>query len=96
MTIGNAMNFIKRVINDSELRERLNTAPSKRERDEILSDERLQFKHHEFEEAYRNLLTLCSEMEAADQLKEFKSWWEFLNYSLEPGIFSGACNGCSS
>ena len=43
MTIGNAMNFIKRGINDRELRERLNAAASIRGRDEILSAERLQF-----------------------------------------------------
>jgi hypothetical protein len=96
MTIGNAMAFIKRGINDSELRDRLNTAPSIRGRDEILSDERLQFAHHEFEDAYHNLLTLCKEVEAADQLKEFKSWWAFLTYSLEPDPCSSPCNGCCS
>ena len=96
MTIGNAMAFIKRGINDSELRDRLNTAPSIRGRDEILSDERLQFTHYEFEDAHRNLLTLCKAAEAADQLNEFKSWWEFLTYLLEPGTCSSACNGCCS
>jgi hypothetical protein len=83
MTIRNAMSFIKSGVNDRKLRERLNTALSIRGRDKILSDGGLQFTHHEFEEAYHNLLTSCGEMEAADQLKEFKRWWEFLTYSLE-------------
>ncbi len=96
MTIGNAMDFIKRGINDSELRERLNTAQSIEGRDKILADERLQFTYHEFEDAYRNLLTLCKEVEAADQLNEFKSWWAFLTYLLEPDTCSSVCNGCRS
>jgi hypothetical protein len=96
MTIGNAMDFIKRGINDGELRDRLNTAHSMGGRDKILSDEHLQFTHYEFEEAYRNLLTLCKEVEAADQLNEFKNWWAFLSYLLEPGTCSSACNGCCS
>lgn len=94
MTIGNAMNFIKRGINDSDLRDRLNTAPSLEARDQILSDEHLQFTHHEFEDAYRNLLIQCAAAEAADQLKEFKNWWEILTCLLAPGPCSSACNGC--
>ena len=90
MTIGNAMDFIKRGINDSELRDRLNTAPGLRECDKILSEEGLEFTSHEFEDAYRNLLTLCLKAEAADQLKEFKNWWEILTRLLEPGTCSSA------
>ncbi len=93
MTIGNAMDFIKRGITDSDLRDRLNTAPSLEKRDKVLSDEHLQFTHHEFDDAYRNLLTLCTEAEAADQLKEFKSWWEILTCLLAPDPCSGACKG---
>lgn len=94
MTVGNAIAFIRRGINDSELRVRLATAHSIRVRDEELSDEGLRFSQHEFEEAFRNLLTLCQEAEAADQLNEFKIWWEFLTHSFESGVRSIACNGC--
>lgn len=94
MTIGNAIAFIRRGINDSELRERLTTAPSINVRDEALSDEGLQFSQHEFEEAFRNLLVLCQEAEAADQLNEFKIWWEFLTHSFESGARLDACSGC--
>jgi hypothetical protein len=94
MTIGNAMKFIKQGIGDSELREQLNSARNIKERDEILFDEGLRFTHDQFEEAYRNLLTLCTEVDAADQLKEYKNWWELLTYLLEPGACSKGCNGC--
>jgi hypothetical protein len=94
MTIGNAMDFIKRGINDRELRGRLNTAPSKRELDEILSFEHLIFSHHEFEEAHRNLLTKCTEQEAANRLMEFKNWWELLTCLSEQAPRSCGCNGC--
>jgi hypothetical protein len=94
MTIGNAMDFIKRGINDSELRGRLNAAPGKKQLDDILSFEHLHFSHHEFEEAHRNLLTKCKQAQAANQLMEFKNWWELLIRLSEPATGSGACNGC--
>jgi hypothetical protein len=94
MTIANATKFIKQGLHDSQLRDRMNTAAGIKERDAMLADERLQFTHDEFEDAYYNLLTLCTEAEAADQLKEFKNWWNYLNYLLEPGLNSNQCNGC--
>ena len=96
MTVGNAIAFIKRGMHDSELRERLSSAASIWARDEILCNERLQFSQHQFEEAYYNQLTLCQEAEEADQLKEFKMWWELLNHLLEPGSCPGVCQGGDS
>ena len=93
MSIGNAMAFIKRGMHDRELRDRLNAAPSKMVFDEILADECLPFSKHQFEEAYRNQLTRCQEAEAADQLNEFKMWWQLLNQLLEPGACQGGCTG---
>jgi hypothetical protein len=95
MTVGNAMTFIKRAMTDSELRERLNTASSIEARDEILTDERLPFSQYDFEEAFRNRLTLCQEAEAADQLNEFKMWWELLTTLLNSGACANTCNRCS-
>lgn len=93
MTVGNAIAFIKRGMHDRELRGRLSSAESIWSRDQILSNERLQFSQHQFEEAYYNQLTLCREAEEADQLKEFKMWWELLNHFLEPSACQGACQG---
>lgn len=95
MTIGNAMAFINRGMTDSKLRERLNTASSIQVRDDILAEERLLFSQHDFEEAYRNRLTACQQAESADQLKEFKMWWELLTRLYDPGSSGNACNGCS-
>jgi hypothetical protein len=95
MTIGNAMAFIKRGMSDDELRGRLNSAPNVKVRDEILSDERLQFSQHEFEEAFRNQLTLCQQAQSADKLREFKMWWELLTQLLKPGACESGCKGCS-
>jgi len=39
----------------------LNAAQCILDRDEILTDENMPFSQLEFEEAYRNLLTLCKE-----------------------------------
>ena len=96
MTVGNAIAFIKRGMHDSELRERLSSAASIWSRDEILSNERLQFSQHQFEDAYHSQLTLCQEAEEADQLKEFKMWWELLTHLLEPGACPGARQGGGS
>ena len=93
MTIGNAMTFIKRGMHDSQLRERLNLAPTMAVRDEILLDEGMLFSQHQFEEAWRNQLTLCREAEAADQLKEFNMWWTLLDHLLGPSASPGICNG---
>lgn len=100
MTIGNALTFIKRGQTDSELRQRLNSASDLHARDAVLSDEHLVFSPFEFDEAYHHQLTLCQTVEAADQLAEFKMWWDILSQMLNPDagnttICSGtACSGC--
>lgn len=94
MTIGNAMAFIKRGMTDSKLRKRLYAASSIEMRDDILADEHLMFSQDEFEEAFRNRLTLCQQAEDADQLNEFKMWWQMLTQLLDPGRCGNACQGC--
>lgn len=95
MTIGNALKFIDRGMQDGILRERLNSASSTAERDGLLSEEKLGFSDHDFDEAYHHRLTQCQEIEAADQLREFKLWWDLLSQILAPHPCSSACSGCS-
>ena len=90
MTIGNALGFIERGIHDATLRRRLNTASDSAECERILGEEKLIFSAHEFDEAYYHRLTRCREEQAADQIKEFKMWWELIT-----GKACGeACSGC--
>ncbi len=79
MTIGNALTFIERGIVDSDLRERLNAAASVLERDDVLSEEKLSFSAHDFDEAFHHRLIQCQTAEEADLLKEFKQWWDLHN-----------------
>jgi hypothetical protein len=78
MTIGNALTFIKRGLEDSDLRGRLNAATSLLEIDQVLAEEDLLFSAPDFDESFHHQLTQCQEMEAAEQLKEFKLWWDLL------------------
>ena len=94
MTIGNALAFIERGQTDSALRDRLNAATSCRERDDVLADEKLVFSAHDFDEAFHHRLTQCQEAEEADQLREFKMWWDLLTQVLEPAACPGQCSGC--
>jgi hypothetical protein len=94
MTTANALTFIDRGLEDSALRERLNAAATLQERDNVLAEEDLVFSDHHFEEAYYHRLTQCREPEAADQLNEFKMWWELLAQFLEPAGCSSLCGDC--
>jgi|GEM_PF-421654 len=94
MTIGNALTFIDRGIGDSALRERLNAATSVIELENVLAEERLLFSAYDFDEAFHHRLTLCQEIEDADQLKEFKQWWDLLVRILEPAACETQCSGC--
>lgn len=90
MTIGNALNFINRGLHDAVLRKQLNTAPDITACEKILAGEKLMFSANEFEEAFNHRLTQCQEEEEADQIKEFKMWWELLT----AGTCKKSCNGC--
>ena len=95
MTIGNALNFIERGLEDRALRERLNGAASAAELQSVLDDEKLVFSAHDFDEAYHHRLTQCREAEAADRLKEFKLWWDLLNQFMETPACTKQCSsGC--
>lgn len=78
MTIANALTFIKRGQKDAALRNRLNKTSSLSEIFIVLSNENLEFSAHEFEEAFSLTLFKCQENEAAEQIKAFKMWWDFL------------------
>ena len=82
MTVAIAKKFIKRGLGDSELRARLNGASDIVELQQILEDENLGFSPDNFDEAFYEMLTECQTMEAADQTKEFRVWWELLYKTL--------------
>ena len=94
MTIGNAISFIKRGMTDNALRKRLNRASNPEEIQDILNQEKLPFSAHDFDEAFHNRLTLCQEEEEADQLREFKMWWEILSQCVGSTACQGNCSGC--
>jgi len=94
MTIGNALTFIKRGLEDSDLRGRLNAATRLPEIDQVLAEADLLFSAGDFDEAFHHQLTRCQAMEAAEQLKEFKLWWDLLFRTLEPAACESRCSGC--
>ena len=94
MTIGNALAFIKRGLDDNALRSRLNAAGSSSEMDSILAEEKLLFSANDFDEAFHYQLTMCREEEEADQLREFRMWWDLLHQIVEPGRCGNRCSGC--
>jgi len=94
MSIANALTFIERGQQDGALRGRLNAANSPDELHEILAAEKLAFSAHDFDEAYHHRLTECQEEEAADQLKEFKMWWDLLALAIDPPACGEICSGC--
>ena len=96
MTIGNALTFIKRSLNDSALRERLNETSSKEDLNLILAQEFLSFSSREFEDAYNHRLTECQEADDAEQLMELKLWWELLGRIHESPERRAGCSGCCS
>lgn len=94
MTIGNALNFIKQGRQDTSLRRRLNASKSRKEIEDILAQEKLSFSAHDFDEAYHHSLTLCQEQEEADELKEFKLWWDLLMQMTGAAQCGPNCSGC--
>lgn len=94
MTIGNALKFIDRGLNDKALRNRLNRAADVAECENLLSEESLMFSAHDFDEAFYHRLTLCREEDEANQVKEFRMWWDMLCQILANGSCGPSCSGC--
>lgn len=94
MTIGNALTFIDRGLEDKELRMLLNAASSPLELNQILDRNNLTFSSQEFSEAFNNRLTKCQIEEDAEQIKEFKMWWDLVCQHLEPVSCDSSCGGC--
>ena len=76
MSIGRAKKFIQHGMQDSVLRGQVNAASNMTELLAILGKEDFLFSASDFDEAYHNLLTQCQVKEQADQLREFKMWWD--------------------
>ena len=94
MTIGNALRFIERGLHDSGLRSKLNSASDAAECQKVLDEEKLTFSAHDFDEAFHHRLTQCQEEGEADQLREFKMWWDLLSACYTRCSCSGQCSGC--
>ncbi|MBN2528711.1 MAG: bacteriocin [Deltaproteobacteria bacterium] len=95
MTIGKAMKFIDQGQVDKELRKALNAVSSVPELFDVLAKRDLSFTAFDFEEAFNNRLVNCQFAEQAEQLQEFKQWWEMLHRFL--GVEYGAPKGdCAS
>ena len=54
----------------------------------------LWFSVSDFDEAFHHRLTQSQAMETAEQLKEFKLWWDLLFRILEPVARETRCSGC--
>ncbi len=94
MTIGNALNFIKKGLADGPLRDRLNSADNCEAMQEVLTEEGLVFSPQEFEDAINSLLVKCQSAEAADQLREFQMWWQMLEQINGIQLCQSNCSGC--
>lgn len=94
MTMRKALGFIERGLHDAELRRRLNKASSVSECEQVLGEENLTFSPRDFDEAVHHRLTQCQEAEEADQIKEFKMWWDLLQATFGAGGCGGGCSGC--
>ena len=95
MTVHNAMVFIEKGLNDTSLRQRLNSASSRKEIQDVLADDQMIFADNEFDDAFYTLLTQCQTAEKADQLREFKMWWNFLYQMVDPQS-TGCGHGCTA
>ena len=82
MTIGNAKSFIKRGMAEPELRKSLNQTTTRTQLNQILAEQNLKFSLAEFNDAYTNTLINIQFEDDANQLKEFKMWWDLLLMGL--------------
>jgi hypothetical protein len=104
MSSDNARKFIVRGMGDAALRASLNCADTAEELHQALGEAGLRFSPAEFEQAFNNQLIQCQFEEQADQLKEFRTWWDALrrilgdcsDRSCAPGTqcAPGGCSGC--
>ena len=62
----------------------------------MLADEKFEFSADDFNDAFLHQLTLCREEEDADQLKEFKLWWELLFKTISSEADAPLCSGCGT
>ncbi len=78
MPIGDARKFLTMAMNDATLRKELNKAVDQEARTAILEARKMAFTDNEFQDGFRSMLVQCQTEDAADQLREIKMWWEFL------------------
>ena len=93
MTIGKAMKFLDEGPANRDLRNALNRAESIPQLFQVLSEWDMTFSAFDFEEAFNNRLVNCQFAEQAEQLQQFRQWWEMLHRFLgvEYGKPAGEC-----
>ena len=96
MTISNALAFINRGLEDSNIREQLNSTSSSEEMNQVLKKENFSFTREDFDTAFYQKLTECQETEDADQVKEFRMWWDLLFQLMNPSGAFTPCKGCGT
>jgi hypothetical protein len=79
--MDNVHRLRNRIADDPALRKELVLAPDRAARDAILAREGLPFTDQEFEEACRAMLVKCQTAEEAEDLAEFRHWWELVRRS---------------
>lgn len=95
MTIGHALTFIEKGRSDSDLRARLNAAQTLADLNGVLESEGLTFSPQEFDEAFHNQLFQCQFEEEANQIKEFRMWWDLVSQSVNLAVCGPSCgSGC--
>ncbi len=78
MPMAHVRPFLKRVLLDKDLRDRLLAADNGAQRAVILAQEGFDFTDEEFEDGYRATLVGLQFEADADRLKEFKLMWDML------------------
>lgn len=83
MTMAAAQNFVKQVLWNHDLVDRVNAAPDQAALTELLAEQGLSFNYDEFEAACRYWLTQSQTHEQAQAIEEIKLWWHCLGHALQ-------------
>lgn len=78
MPMANVQKLFQRIATDTDLRKEFYRASGREGREAILQRENLSFTDAEFDEGIRAMHVKCQSQEAADQLMDFRMWWEQL------------------
>lgn len=78
MTIDSARKFFVLASQNPDWVQKLNTANSKAQLEEMLANDGLVFSYHDLDEAYGNILTKCQFPAQAESLQQIRNWYDML------------------